>query len=46
MGTVEVRITDIQSTIADTAALVVLVRLMARLELEAEPSPVVPRGEG
>jgi carboxylate-amine ligase len=45
LGTVEVRITDVQSTVADTVALVALVQSLARLQLEGDPSPVVPSGE-
>jgi glutamate---cysteine ligase / carboxylate-amine ligase len=39
LGTVEVRAMDAQTTIADTAALVALVRSLARLVLEREPEP-------
>jgi glutamate---cysteine ligase / carboxylate-amine ligase len=37
LGTVEVRVMDTQTTIADTAALVAFVRSFARLMLEGEP---------
>ncbi len=36
LGTVEVRVMDAQSSVADTAALVALVQSLARLELEGE----------
>ena len=37
LGTVEVRVMDSQSTVADSAALIALVQSLARLELESEP---------
>lgn len=37
LGTVEVRVMDAQSRVADTAALAALVQSLARLELEGEP---------
>jgi glutamate---cysteine ligase / carboxylate-amine ligase len=36
LGTVEVRVMDTQTTVADTAALIALVHSLARLELEGE----------
>jgi glutamate---cysteine ligase / carboxylate-amine ligase len=36
LGTVEVRVMDAQSTVADSAALIALVQSLARLELESE----------
>ena len=38
LGTVEVRVMDTQSTIADSAAMIALVQSLARLELEGEPA--------
>ncbi len=38
LGTVEFRVMDAQTTVADTGALIALVRSLARLELEAEPT--------
>src|SRR4051794_34822836 len=45
LGTVEVRVMDAQSSVADVAALVALVQSLARLELEHEPSALVPSAE-
>ena len=45
LGTVEIRVMDAQTTVADTGALIALVRALASLELEGEsadtPSPEV-----
>jgi glutamate---cysteine ligase / carboxylate-amine ligase len=38
LGTVEVRVMDTQSTVADSSALIALVQSLARLELEGEPA--------
>lgn len=38
LGTVEVRVMDSQSTVADSAAVIALVQSLARLELEGEPA--------
>ena len=43
LGTVEVRVTDAQSTVADSAALIALVQSLARVELEGE-SPATDVG--
>ena len=45
LGTVEVRVMDAQSRIRDVAPLVALIQSLARLELEGEPSSVMPSGE-
>ncbi len=42
LGTVEVRVMDSQSRVRDVAPLVALIQSLARLELEGEPSSVVP----
>jgi carboxylate-amine ligase len=44
LGTVEVRAMDAQTSIAETAALVALVRSLARLELEREDEPAEHAG--
>jgi carboxylate-amine ligase len=38
LGTVEVRVMDAQSTVADSAAIIALVQSLARLALETEPA--------
>jgi glutamate---cysteine ligase / carboxylate-amine ligase len=38
LGTVEVRVMDAQSTVADSAAIIALVQSLARLTLESEPA--------
>jgi carboxylate-amine ligase len=38
LGTVEVRVMDAQSTVADSAALIALVQSLAHLELHGEPA--------
>ena len=45
LGTVEVRVMDAQSRIRDVAPLVALIQSLACLELEGEPSSVVPSAE-
>ena len=45
LGTVEVRVMDAQSTVTEVAPLVALIQSLARLELEREPSSVVPSAE-
>jgi glutamate---cysteine ligase / carboxylate-amine ligase len=45
LGTVEVRIMDAQTTLAETAPLVALVQSRARLELEGDLSTVEPSAE-
>jgi carboxylate-amine ligase len=45
LGTVEVRVMDAQSTITEVAPLVALIQSLARLELEREPSSMVPSAE-
>lgn len=45
LGTVEVRVMDAQSTIADSAALIALVQGLVRLELEGESTDRPPRPE-
>jgi carboxylate-amine ligase len=45
LGTVEVRVMDAQSTVGDVAPLVALIQSLARRELEAEPSEIVPSAE-
>jgi glutamate---cysteine ligase / carboxylate-amine ligase len=45
LGTVEMRVMDVQSTVADVAPLVALVQSLARLELEGEPASDVPSTE-
>ncbi len=42
LGTVEVRVMDAQSRVRDVGPLVALIQSLACLELEAEPSAVVP----
>jgi glutamate---cysteine ligase / carboxylate-amine ligase len=37
LGTVEIRVMDAQTTLADSAALIALIQALARLELEGEP---------
>jgi glutamate---cysteine ligase / carboxylate-amine ligase len=39
LGTIEIRIMDAQTTVAETAALAALVQAIARLELEERPPP-------
>jgi glutamate---cysteine ligase / carboxylate-amine ligase len=45
LGTVEVRVTDAQSTIGEVTPLVALIQSLARVELEGDSSPVVPGAE-
>jgi glutamate---cysteine ligase / carboxylate-amine ligase len=45
LGTVEVRVMDAQSRVREVAPLVALVQSLARLELEGDPSSVVPSAE-
>ena len=45
LGTVEVRVMDAQSRVRDITPLVALIQSLARLELEGEPSSVVPSAE-
>jgi carboxylate-amine ligase len=45
LGTVEVRVMDAQSTVADVAPLVALIQSLARLELEGDSSPPTPGPE-
>ena len=45
LGTVEVRVADAQSTVAEVAALVALIQSLARLELEGESSSMAPSPE-
>jgi glutamate---cysteine ligase / carboxylate-amine ligase len=45
LGTVEVRVMDAQSRIRDITSLVALIQSLARLELEGEPSSVLPSAE-
>ena len=45
LGTVEVRVMDAQSRVGDITPLVALIQSLARLELEGEPSSVVPSAE-
>jgi len=45
LGTVEVRVMDAQSTLGEVAGLVALIQSLARLELEGDSPPVVPRAE-
>ncbi len=45
LGTVEVRVMDAQSRLRDISPLVALIQSLARLELEGEPSSVVPSAE-
>ena len=45
LGTVEVRVTDAQSTLGEVTPLVALIQSLARLELEGDSSPVVPGAE-
>ncbi len=45
LGTVEVRVIDAQSRVRDVTPLVALIQSRARLELEGEPSSVVPSPE-
>jgi carboxylate-amine ligase len=40
LGTVEIRVTDAQSTVGDVAPLVALIQSLARLELEQETTPL------
>jgi glutamate---cysteine ligase / carboxylate-amine ligase len=42
LGTVEVRVMDAQSQIQDVTPLIALIQSLARLELEGEPSSVIP----
>jgi gamma-glutamyl:cysteine ligase YbdK (ATP-grasp superfamily) len=44
-GTVEVRVMDAQSRVRDVTPVVALIQSLARLELECEPSSVVPSAE-
>jgi glutamate---cysteine ligase / carboxylate-amine ligase len=45
LGTVEVRVMDVQSTVGDVAPLVALVQSLARLELEGQASSPIPGPE-
>jgi carboxylate-amine ligase len=45
LGTVEVRVMDAQSRVGDVTPVVALIQSLARLELEGEPSTVVPSAE-
>jgi glutamate---cysteine ligase / carboxylate-amine ligase len=45
LGTVEVRVMDAQSQVRDIIPLVALIQSLARLELDGEPSPVIPSAE-
>ncbi len=45
LGTVEVRVMDAQSTVADVTALVALIQSLSRLELEADSSQPAPSPE-
>jgi len=45
LGTVEVRVMDAQTRVRDVTPLVALIQSLARLELESEPSAVVPSAE-
>ena len=45
LGTVEVRVMDAQSRVREVTPLVALIQSLARLELEGEPSSVVPSAE-
>jgi carboxylate-amine ligase len=45
LGTVEMRVMDAQTTVADIAPLVALVQCLARLELEGDQAPDVPSDE-
>ena len=45
LGTVEVRVMDAQSRLRDISPVVALIQSLARLELEGEPSSVVPSAE-
>jgi glutamate---cysteine ligase / carboxylate-amine ligase len=45
LGTVEVRVMDAQSRVRDVTPLVALIQSLARLELEGEPSSLVPSAE-
>jgi len=45
LGTVEVRVMDAQSRIQDVTPLVALIQSLACLELEGEPSSVIPSAE-
>jgi hypothetical protein len=45
LGTVEVRVMDAQSRVRDITPSVALIQSLARLELEREPSSVVPSAE-
>jgi carboxylate-amine ligase len=45
LGTVEVRVMDAQSTVGDVAPLVALIQSLARRELEAAPSEILPSPE-
>ena len=45
LGTVEVRVMDAQSRVREVTPLVALIQSLARLELEGEPSSVMPSAE-
>ena len=45
LGTVEVRVVDAQSRVQEVTPLVALIQSLARLELEGEPSSLVPSPE-
>jgi glutamate---cysteine ligase / carboxylate-amine ligase len=45
LGTVEVRVMDAQSRVRDVTPVVALIQSLARLELEDEPSSMVPSAE-
>jgi glutamate---cysteine ligase / carboxylate-amine ligase len=45
LGTVEVRVMDAQSRVREVTPLVALIQVLARLELEGEPSSLVPSAE-
>ena len=45
LGTVEVRVMDAQSRVREVTPLVALIQSLARLELEGDPSSVVPSAE-
>ncbi len=41
LGTVDVRVTDAQTTVGEAAALIALIQSLASLELECDPSPAM-----
>jgi carboxylate-amine ligase len=45
LGTVEMRVMDAQTTVVEAAPLIALIQSLARVELEGDPSPVVPSAE-